>query len=157
MDLVQNKDLLESLSYLVAILGGIFGGIYFFIKYFKEYEERIDEAFTGMWINEGCINFPDEETHSVELSLESIKRELSGIISVRKYDEETHWNGLSVIGKRFLHRSKIQIIHVRNGEVLNVAKAKLHLNNKELSWKLLKGTSDFFPKKTTLLLHKDDL
>ena len=150
MDLIQNKDLLESLSYLIAILGGIFVSIYFLIKYYKAYDKRISQAYSGFWINEGCINPKNEETHSIELALESDNRELSGTINVQKYSEDAHWNGLSIDGKRFLKRASINIIHIRKGEVLKVATVKLSLKKKEMIWKLKNGTADFLPTKTIL-------
>lgn len=150
MDLIQNKDLLESLSYLVIILGSIFGVIFFFIKYYKKYEKRTDKAYTGFWRNEGNIDITNEMTHTIALSLESKNRELSGLLYVRKFDEDTQWNNVNVVGKRFFNRSIISLTHVRKGKVLNIASVKLKLKKKEMSWKLLKGTADFFPKKAVL-------
>lgn len=91
MDIVGNKDLIETLSYLIIIISALTGAILYLLKQYKKYQKYLDSVFTGHWVNEGRIDIINENTHSVDLSIESKDRSIIGeagflnLIILQKY------------------------------------------------------------------------
>ena len=106
------------------------------------------------WTNDGCIDCDD--SHCVNLELTARKHNLDGILNVQKNGSETHWNNISVSGKRKLTFAKMKVIHVRDGKVSTVGIFKLKLKGDNLQWYLINGVADFFPRNTILWRAPDD-
>ncbi len=87
--LVSSKDLLESLSYVVAILAGVAASVLFLRSRYKGLDEELRQKFSGEWTNEGCIDC--RETHYVDLELETKGKNISGVLSVRNLQSSSEW------------------------------------------------------------------
>lgn len=111
-------------------------------------DKGIEQKFSGTWTNEGCINC--QETHCADIELEAKGKNVSGVLSVRNLATDSEWNNLSLSGRRRLWGAKLEIVHVRQGEVSVFGKVKLNLRKDNLRWRLVDGSQDFFPKETTI-------
>jgi hypothetical protein len=149
VDISKIKDFLELGSYLVAIIGGCTAGLIFLRRNLKAHNAQLDSAISGKWSNEGSVGgiLP---THFVDLDLAIKDGITSGILSSRKLDSETHWNNLSVSGKRKGKKVELHVIHVRHGKISELAVIKIQLDKKNLKWLLIQGTADFFPVEIVL-------
>jgi len=152
MGIVENKDLIETLSYLTVILSALIGVIIYLIKRYRIYEKYLDSVFTGHWVNEGLVNSVNENTHSIDLYFESKNKTIIGSADLIKFDVGTSINMININGKRFLKHCSIEFKHYRQGRVTIYAYVKLVLKKNQLIWKLKKGTADFFPDRTVLWL-----
>jgi hypothetical protein len=152
MDIVGNKDLIETLSYLTIIISTLTGAILYLLKQYKKYQKYLDSVFTGHWVNEGRIDIINENTHSVDLSIESKDRSIIGEAGFFKFDNRSEIRSIGVSGKRRFKRCRLEFKHYRQGNVTIYACVKIVLKKDQLIWKLKKGTADFFPEKTILWL-----
>ena len=97
MDIVENKDLIETLSYLTVILSALIGAVIYLIKRYRNYEKYLDSVFTGHWVNEGRIDGINENTHSIDLYLESKNKSMIGTANLFKFDNSSSINIINVI------------------------------------------------------------
>jgi hypothetical protein len=138
MDIVENKDLIETLSYLTVILSALIGAVIYLIKRYRNYEKYLDSVFTGHWVNEGRIDGINENTHSIDLYLESKNKSMIGTANLFKFDNSSSINIINVSGKRFIKRCYLEFKHYRQGKVTIYAYVKLVLRKNQLIWKLKK-------------------
>ena len=149
MQITDFKDWLQVCSLIVAVICGLIGLFYLVRKENKIRTEELDKQFSGKWINEGAIDGP-LETHYIELELSLKDREIIGVLSVNSPKYHTQLNCLSILGKRFRRRAKIDIISHQRGETQTIGEAILFLKKRIIVWKLLRGMNDYFPKRTKL-------
>ncbi|KAA6440893.1 hypothetical protein FEM33_05035 [Dyadobacter flavalbus] len=148
------KDILESISYVVAIIGGVAGAIFYFQKKHNFSSVNFDTQFTGNLGNEGNIGDDVAPSHYVELELTATNGTVSGIANTRRLTSETQWSGLSVAGKRKSNVAYLDITHVRGGRVIYVHKFTLTLKNNNFYWKKISTEdNDFFPETATLFKY----
>jgi hypothetical protein len=140
------KDILESISYIVVIIGGITGAIFYFQNLGKISSDDFDAQFTGHIGNEGSIGNDDTPSHYVELELTAKNGSIDGIVNTRSLTSESEWSGLSVRGKRKRNRANLEVIHFRGGRVINVHNFTLTLKNDKFYWKKISTEdNDVFP------------
>lgn len=143
---------LEQIGICTGIVSAMFTGIYFIVNYINKKRRRIRRKFIGKWENDGDINWSKFETHYMELELNVDVEDgkITGILRSNVNGEETTSPLCSVNGVVKFNSAKIEITHVRNGELLVYGKSIIKLKKKMLYWKLTEGVADFFPKFTRL-------
>ena len=143
-------DIVLFIGGVFVIIGGFYKAYVEFYKKRKELRKKMDTFFSAAWTNEGAlgVEFP---THFIDLRLSCSGKKIRGSFDVRKIDEDHTWHSLSIFGKRRFSTLRCNIIHARDGKVLDYGKFILKKSPDEnLKWRLEEGVADFFPLETTL-------
>lgn len=144
------KNILELIVALFAIIGGFATALIFIKNWHKSNTQKRSKSLTGNWSNEGIIGEP-KPSHYIDLALFCSGNKVSGSFNIRKSNEDHTWNKVILNGKRKFLTAKCEIIHIRNGQVLNFGVLLLKLNQKgNLCWIMKNVTSDILPSKAIL-------
>lgn len=146
---------LEQIGIITGILSAVFTGAYFLHKIFKERLIKIRKKISGEWGNEGDLVLSKLETHFIELTLEvDIEDgEITGTVKSTSLIDESYSPLCSVNGKLKYRTGRIEITHVRHGQVIVYGTVTIELKEKLLYWKLKDDVINFFPKETILFRH----
>lgn len=71
--------------------------------------------------------------------------ELTGIVNSRALHTEDEIRNISINGKAFYRSAVVSLSDFRHGRLINLGKARIKLNRKNINWKLLKGDEGHFP------------
>lgn len=140
------KDLLETLAYAVAIIGGIAGAFIYFQSIRKEAIETTRKEIVRAWTNEGDIS--STETRFITLELENTDGNIIGSLSTNAQD-----NPLEVHADIGWFSTTLKISELRGRNVVPIATVKTTLegNNNRLEWKLIGNDGlHLLPKQTVL-------
>ena len=140
------SQLVEMLSYLVAIIGGVAGGTIYLVQVRRKSIEQLRVNLARQWTNEGDIL--ENEEIFITLILKLQDGDLYGSLTTSSYrrDLEAHvdvgWGTA---------RPHVSELTGRSIGPVGVAKLRLTGNRNRLDWKLV-GTKrhDRLPKKTQL-------
>lgn len=140
------KDLLETLAYAVAIIGGIAGAVVYFQNVRKESVEMTRKEIIRAWTNEGDIS--SNETRFITLELENLDGDIIGSLSTN-----AQGNPLEVHADIGWFSTTLEISELHGRSLIPVAtvRAKLTGNSNRLEWEVVgrKGTH-LLPKQTLL-------
>jgi hypothetical protein len=140
------KDWLESLAYVVAIVGGLSATFVYFYGVRNEAISETRKAIARAWTNEGDIT--SEEARFITFELENNDGDLIGSLSTNASDTplEVHAN----VG---WFSTRIHISLLQGRDVIPIAAVNLTLtgNNNRLEWKLSGDQgADVLPRETVL-------
>jgi|SRR5659263_127371 len=146
---------LQTLATIVGILTAIASGIYILIKDLRKVQQKYRLKLQGNWTNEGDITSIGKETHYCDLqfSTDIEDGEITGVISCRNLKKDFAVNNTSINGNLKFRSGTVRLSDVKRGELLKYGKARITLDGKLLRWKLLDGSTDYFPKSTTFWLN----
>lgn len=146
MAILGIKHILETVTYVVAIMGGIGGAYVYFENVRKESIETTREEIVRAWTNEGDIK--SAEKKFITLELENHDGDISGSLLTNTQD-----NPLEVHADIGWFSTTLKISELRWRNVVPIATVKIMLegNNNRLEWRLIENDGlHLLPKQTVL-------
>ncbi|GAB3091370.1 hypothetical protein [Lysobacter terrae] len=141
----NGKDLLEALTFLVAILGGLAGAVLFLVKHRKAAIAQARTELVRAWTNEGDVSSKDRAF--IDLRLSNMDGDIIGTIQASEQQLEVHtnvgWRATTLTISEYRGRSGL--FHIAT------ARVRVTGNSNRLEWRLV-GIKypDFLPVSTTL-------
>lgn len=146
---------LQTIATIVGILTAIISGFYILIKDLRKVRQKYRLKLQGNWTNEGDITSIGKETHycDIQFNTDIEDGEITGVISCRNLKKDFAVNNTSINGNLKFKSGTVRLSNVKRGEHLRYGKAIIKLDGKLLHWKLIDGSTDYFPKSTTFSIN----
>lgn len=132
----------DPLSKIGAGLAVLYGGWLWLVRVYAKQAK----AMTGEWTNEGDPTAPPC-THNVSLTTEVKSSDVTG--TVQAWFADGHSPLASIVGKRYGPFIRVEIWHMRHGEVLKYGKLRLRYRKGKMQFEC-KPLADFYPERTEL-------